>query len=190
MIHDSYRLRRTACLLALLVGVGTLTSLPAIAQQASPASIAVIDVTRILEESRSGKELIAELKRIQESKYAEAKLLQEEAKDIQTRLTEGAMSLSEERLAELRKELDRKAIALKRFEDDSNRELNEFRQGKLEKLEARLMPIINQVGEEFGYTAVFNKFQSGLVYAKQEIDITDLILQRFDAATATTGEGG
>jgi outer membrane protein len=187
MIHDSHRSRRTACLLALLLCVGTLTAFPALAQQASPISVAIIDVTRILEESKSGKELIGELKKIQEKKYGEAQVQQDEMKDLQSRITEGRLSLSEERLAELRKELDRKAIALKRFEDDSNRELNEFRQGRLEKIEGRLMPIINQVGEEFGYTLIFNKFQSGLVFAQQEIDITDLILQRFDAATGQDG---
>jgi outer membrane protein len=187
MIHDSHRPRNLACLLALLLCVGTFAAFPADAQQASPISVAIIDVTRILEESQSGKELIAELKKIQETKYGEAQVQQDEMKDIQARITEGRLSLSEERLAELRKELDRKAIALKRFEDDSNRELNEFRQGRLEKIEARLMPIINQVGEEFGYTLIFNKFQSGLVFAQQEIDITDLILQRFDAATGQDG---
>lgn len=187
MIHDSHRSRRIACLPALLLCVGALTAFPVRAQQTSPTSVAIIDVTRILEESMSGKELIGELKKIQEKKYAEAEVQQNDMKDLQSRITEGRLSLSEERLAELRKELDRKAIALKRFEDDSNRELNEFRQGRLEKIEARLMPIINQVGEEFGYTLIFNKFQSGLVYAQQEIDITDLILQRFDAATGQDG---
>lgn len=44
------------------------------------------------------------------------------------------------------------------------------------------MPIIEQAGQEFGYTLIFNKFQSGLVYADEAADITPLIIQRFDAA--------
>jgi len=189
MNHDSYRLRQAVRSLTVALALaGALTLPPVFAQQgAAQGSIAVIDVARILEESTSGKELLAELKKIQESKYGEAEAQQNEMKELQARISEGRLSLSQERLEELRKELERKAIALKRFEDDSNRELNEFRQTRLERIEARLMPIINQVGEEFGYTLIFNKFQSGLVFARQEIDITDLILQRFDAATEQGG---
>jgi hypothetical protein len=55
------------------------------------------------------------------------------------------------------------------------------------------MTIINQVGTELGYTMIFNKFESGLVYAQEGVDITDLILQRFDSsseAAAPAQEGG
>jgi len=34
------------------------------------------------------------------------------------------------------------------------------------------------------YTVIFNKFSSGLLFAKEEVDITDLILERYNSATA------
>ena len=43
------------------------------------------------------------------------------------------------------------------------------------------MPIINAYGAEQGYSLIFNKFESGLVFAEDAIDITDEILRRFDA---------
>jgi Skp family chaperone for outer membrane proteins len=43
-----------------------------------------------------------------------------------------------------------------------------------------VFPIINTLGKEGGYTLIFNKFQSGLVYADEAIDITDLVIQRLD----------
>ena len=36
------------------------------------------------------------------------------------------------------------------------------------------MPVINQVGKELGYTLIFRKFESGLIYADEAIDITNV----------------
>jgi outer membrane protein len=80
------------------------------------------------------------------------------------------------------KQIEDKGIALKRFEDDAQRDLNAARQRTLGGLEQQIMPIINMVGEEQGFTLIFNKFQSGLVYADQTIDITDEVIRRFNTA--------
>ena len=46
---------------------------------------------------------------------------------------------------------------------------------------------INAVGREFGYAMIFNKYQSGLVYADDAIDVTNLVIERFNAAGAASG---
>lgn len=48
-----------------------------------------------------------------------------------------------------------------------------------------MAPIIEAAGAEGGYTLIFNKFQSGLVFAAEQVDITDEIIRRFDAAAAS-----
>jgi outer membrane protein len=187
MTFDFHRLRRLTGPLAGLLVAGAFMAPLALAQQSAPTTVAVIDVQRILEESSAGKELKTELEALQKRKYAEAEVKTNDMKDLQARISEGRLSLSQERLEELRKELERKAIDLKRFEDDANRELNELSQERLGRIEARILPIINQVGSEFGYTLIFRKFESGLVFVKPEIDITDVILERLDAATSQNG---
>jgi Skp family chaperone for outer membrane proteins len=42
------------------------------------------------------------------------------------------------------------------------------------------MPIIQEVGREMKLQMIFNKFQSGLVYADEAMDITDQVLRRFN----------
>jgi Skp family chaperone for outer membrane proteins len=42
------------------------------------------------------------------------------------------------------------------------------------------MPVIDEVGREQKLQLIFNKFQSGLVYAEETLDITDLVLRRFN----------
>jgi outer membrane protein len=71
---------------------------------------------------------------------------------------------------------------LTRFQDDAQRELDEARRKALEGLEAKIMPIITEVGDEAGYTMIFNAHLSGLVYAAESADITDEVIQRFNLA--------
>lgn len=157
------------------------------AQEAASVSprIAVIDVGRILEESEAGRAMEAKLKRLKDEKDVEGTKIQEQAQGLQTQITEGRLSLSEERLVELQEQLTEKVQELRRFEEDANRFLLKEQQKELQAIEKRVMPVIGQVGQEFGYTVIFNKFQSGLVYAADEIDITDLVLERFNAAAGS-----
>ena len=53
----------------------------------------------------------------------------------------------------------------------------------LGQIDQRVMPVINQAGKDLGYTLIFRKFESGLIYADEAIDITSVIIQRLDAAS-------
>ncbi len=68
------------------------------------------------------------------------------------------------------------------FQDDAQRELDDARRVALEGLEERILPVIDAVGKEQGMTLIFNKFQSGLVYADETVDITDEVIRRFNTA--------
>jgi outer membrane protein len=85
-------------------------------------------------------------------------------------------------MADLRKEGEEKMIAMQRFQDDAQRELNKKREQVLGDIEKKVFPVINQVGEAGGYTLIFNKYNSGLVYASEAVDITDDVITRFNTA--------
>ena len=149
---------------------------------ASQANIAVIDVQRVVSESDPGKEALQKLQVIQDAKIQEGQALQQELAALQEQFNTQRFTVSEERLAELNKEMEDKTISIRRFEDDAKRELEEARRRELGGLEGRILPIINQIGEEQGITLIFNKFQSGLVYADESVDITDDVIRRFNLA--------
>ena len=56
---------------------------------------------------------------------------------------------------------------------------------ELVALEAKIKPVIDAIGKEMGLAAIFNKFESGLVYASDAIDVTDTVIKRFNDATAS-----
>lgn len=162
-------------LLAVLVAAA---ALPATAQ----TKIAVIDVQRVVSESDPGKEVMQRLKALTDAKSQEGQVLQQEFATLQEQFNKQRFTVSEARQAEMSKELEDKQIAIRRFQDDAQREVQEAQRRELGGLEERILPIINQVGQEQSFILIFNKFQSGLVYADETVDITDEVIRRFNTA--------
>jgi len=46
---------------------------------------------------------------------------------------------------------------------------------------------IELIGQEEGYTLIFNQIQSGLVFVGPTLDITDELIQRVNALSAPSG---
>jgi outer membrane protein len=143
--------------------------------------IAVIDTEKILLSSVAGKKAIAELKKAQEQKEGELRAKQQEIKELQDKLSQGRLTLAQDKLAEMSKQLEDREIALRRLSDDATRELNKRKDDLLGGIDEKVMPVINQIGHEQGYTMIFRKFESGLIYADDAIDITSAVVQRLDA---------
>ncbi len=154
---------------------------PAAAQE---LKVAVINTEQVLLESETGKAALADLRKLREAKEAEGQALQQEVEDLRKRLSEGRLSLAEDKIAELEQQLEEKGIELRRFQDDASRELNKRRDDVLAAIDRKVLPIINQVGSEQGYSLIFRKFESGLVFASEEVDITAEIIRRLDAGGA------
>jgi outer membrane protein len=165
---------RAAALAALVVAV----ALPA----ASQIKAAVIDVQRVVTESDPGKEVMQKLRTLSDAKAQQGQTLQKEQAALQEQFNKQRFTVSEVRQAEMSKEIEDKQISIRRFQDDAQRELQEAQRRELGALEERILPIINALGEEQGLTLIFNKFQSGLVYADEAVDITDEVIRRFNTA--------
>ncbi len=177
-LADRTALPFVVLLLVMLATAQSLVAQPAAAEP--PMKVAIIDVQRLVTDSKVGKAALDVLRSLQEQKQAEADAMQQEIQDLRTRLIEGRLSLSEEKLEELQKNLEQKIIDYRRFQDDADRELKKGQEKAFADIERQVMPIIADLGREFGYTAIFNKYQSGLLYAKADADVTDVVLERFD----------
>lgn len=168
------------------------------AAPASPGSsairIGVINVERLVQESSLGKEAFSRVKKLNDQKKDEADKLSKDLRDMEQKLADQGSALADDKREALQKSYQEKAIAFKRFQDDANRDLEAAQKKELGELERRVFPIINQVGKERGFTLVFNKFQSGLVYADDSVDITDEVLKVFNTTVAVpaakAAEGG
>lgn len=151
--------------------------------QSTPARVAVIDVQKVLTQSTAGKAAYEKLKKLQDERVEKAKAMDEEARKLETDINTKKISLSEDKIAEMSKQLADKRIAMQRYAQDADREVGEARDRELQALEVKIKPVIDAIGKEMGIAAIFNKFESGLVYASEAIDITDTVIKRFNEST-------
>lgn len=150
--------------------------------QSTPQRVAIIDVQKVLTQSTAGKAAYEKLKKMQDERVERAKTLDDDIRKLDAEISTKRISLSEEKVAEMSKQLADKRIAMQRFAQDADREIGEARDRELQALEVRIKPIIDALGKEMGIAAIFNKFESGLVYASEAIDITDTVIKRFNEA--------
>jgi outer membrane protein len=173
-----------AGLVALAVGPA-LAQAPAAAPATGTTKIGVIEVQRIVQESAIGKESLARVQKLQQGKQEELQKRQKELRDLEQKIQEQGKSLSEDAMEKLQKDYQGKAVDLKRFQDDAQRELEEAQRKELGDLEKRIMPVINDVAKEQGYQLVFNKFNSGLLFADdRSVDLTEAVITKFNSQIA------
>jgi len=168
-------------ILALLAALAA----PAVAQQAAPPlKIGVIDPERIVAESVRGKQAVERLNKERDQRLAEGNRMRQEITDLQKRMNDGRLSLGQDKLKQLNDEIEEKTIAIQRYGENAQREMQKLEQEIMDPIEEQILRVINQVGAEQGYTLIFKKFQSGLVYASEAVDLTPMVIQRFDTAPA------
>ena len=148
---------------------------------------AVISTQEIIQRSQAGQRAIEQIRALQQQKEEQVQAKQQEISDLRNRLAEGRLSLAEDKLQELQDQLETAAKELRRMQEDAAAELNKRQEDALSGIERQVMPIIQQVGQENGYTMIFRKFESGLVYVDDAVDITDMVIQRLDQQMAAGG---
>ncbi len=155
---------------------------PQAVSQPGATRVAVIDVRRILLESTAGKAAIEELRQLAESRQSALAAKEEEAAELQETIETQRLTLAEGKLEEMERDLQDMVIDMRRDQDDARRELEERQVAEFGKIEEKVMPLIQELGEEMGYTLIFNKFEdSGLLFAADGADVTDEVLRRFNA---------
>ncbi|MEM1249392.1 MAG: OmpH family outer membrane protein [Acidobacteriota bacterium] len=167
---------RTLVVLAVFAALAA----PALAQQ----KIGVIDVSRILRDSDPGKNAIAQLEELGKAKEQELLAKKQTFDELQARYSETRLTLAEDKLAEMQKQIEDMTIEMRRAQDDAQREFQKQQGEAFAEIERQVLPIINAVAKENGFTLMFNKYESGLVYADEAVDVTDLVIQRFNEQPA------
>jgi outer membrane protein len=153
---------------------------PLFAQTSVPARVAVIDVQKVLTTSTAGKAAYERLKKLQDDRVSKMQKMDEEVKTLANELQTKKLSLSEEKQSDMAKQITDKQTAMQRYAQDADKEVTEARDKALQELDNKIKPIIDGLGKEMGLAAIFNKFESGLIYASDAIDITDTVVKRFN----------
>ena len=164
-------------------------SAAAVAQEAPKLTVAVIDVQQVVNESAAGKETMTRLRKLQDDKVAEGRKKADDLEGLRKQLATQRATLTDTRVAELEKQIEDRQVELQRFSDDTKQYLADAQRRELDALEKQIMPIINEIGREQKIQMIFNKFQSGLVYADDAVDITEQVVRRFNTRITAAPAG-
>ena len=168
---------------------------PAGAQSPAPAvqrpfptgtKYAFVNIQRIAAESAPGKTLAGKVQAFNQLKVNELNEKNKALQASQQKLESGSSVLNAAAVAQLQKEIERQQIDIQRFTEDAQQEVNTL-QGQLqEEFQVRLSPVIQQMATERGLHMLFSVGDSGLVWADPSLDITNEVIQKFDATPAPT----
>ena len=145
--------------------------------------IAVVDVQRVIDDSEKGQQARELLKQ----KFEQEKTsLEKEGKEIallKEDFDKQSAVLTPEKRADREQELRQRIKDFNRLKKDKQDSFNAQQMEVLRQVMAKVMEVVQTVAKENGYTAVFDATNGPVLYAGEGVDITDLIIQRFNQAS-------
>ncbi len=173
---------RTASVIFVLVMI--VASLPAAAQDGGETiKVAVVDMGRVVMESELGKASQARFEEFYQGKLNE---LQQEGQALErerTTLENQRSVLSEQAFTERRNALQQKVLSFQQKQDAADREVQRLQQEETGRFIQQVIPIIQEIGRERGYTLILDRNDDGLLFFDSSIDLTDQVLQALDTRT-------
>jgi outer membrane protein len=152
-----------------------------LAAQAEDAKIGFVDAQQVLATVESGKKAQEELER--KARDAQGRLtplieqleaLQKELQAKQFVMSKDAVQVKQLDMAELRSRIESQGQ-----EEKSKLEIDQQR--LIGPLQDKFLEVIKEIGRDEGYSAIFLSDAPGLVYRREALDVTDLVIKTFNA---------
>ena len=143
---------------------------------ADVAKIGMVDMQKVLQESQSGRDAAEALRKIQARRNEELGRMREKIAAVQATLDSG--TLSADRSASARQELEGLVDAFKQADDAFRRQMGEVNRRRTERIRADVRSIIERLGRKGGYLLIVEKGQ--VLYAPASMDMTDRLISLYD----------
>jgi len=148
--------------------------------QAEEIKLGYVDLQRALEETEDGRKARASLKKDFDAKQKELDERQDELKksidDLDKKRTLLSTDLQRSKEAEIQKKMQEAQQILMRHQQ----ELAGKEASALQPIVDRMQRIIFKMSQAENFTMVFDKKQSGVVFAKPHLDLTNELIRRFN----------
>ena len=162
-------------------------SLPARAE----LKVGYVDLQRALQEVEEGRNAQTRLKGMLEGKQKDLDREQEGLRKEKELLDKQASAMSEEVRMQKQTELQKKLFDLAQKWEKGKQEMAAKQQEELQVIFKKMDPIIAGIAQREGLTLVFEKQDSGLVYAPPSLDLTNELVRIYnDQYRSAGGKGG
>lgn len=148
------------------------------------SKIGVINSQDVLEKSAEGKKVIARIQERDKQYQAGITKLDDDIRQLQTRLNTQRLTLTEEAALQMQSDLDKKNTDRKRMAEDAYAGMQDLTNRLFKKIQDELIPIVEALGKERGYEIIFDLQKSGAAWVSPAIDVTAEVIKRYDASKA------
>ena len=172
-----------AVLVAALASI--LAGVPLAAQEDATGKIGVFNADRIMAESQPGQQALALFNQLRDQRVGELQVQQDQINVLQQQSL--SVLAGSPDAVRLQREVENSMLRLQRLQEDVEQELGLRQQELTTDIMDLIAQTIELIGQEEGYTLIFNQIQSGLVFVGPTLDITDELIQRVNALSAPSG---
>ena len=175
---------------AATLAVALLLSAAAPKLYAQATRIAVVDLQRALNETEDGRQAKARLKRLFKRRQQALDKRQTELKALKTEIEAQKNVLSREALQKRVEAYQKAFIELQSTYVEYQRELASKEAQLTREIIARMERILRRIGQSEGYTLIVERNEGGVVWVPSNLDVTDLVIQRYNSGEGRAASGG
>ena len=139
-----------------------------------------VDLQRALQEVEEGRAAKARLQGMVEAKQKEIDREQEGLRKEKELLDKQASAMSEETRVQRQTELQKKIVELTQKLEKGRQDMGTKERSELQAIFAKMDPIIATLAQREGMTMVFEKTDSGLVFAPPSLDLTNELVRLYN----------
>ena len=162
-----------------------LVALLALAPAAARAQVKLgfVDLPRALNEVEEGKAAKAQLEKEFKEKQKQLDAKQDELKRLKADYDKQAVVMSDQAKRDKQSELERKAGETQQLFVQLQSELSRREQELTGPILEKLANAVREIAEAEGFTAIFERNRSGVVYMVAALDVTNEVIRKYNART-------
>lgn len=151
--------------------------------------IGVVDLQRAINETEDGRQAKRRLTKLFEERQKKLDAAQESLKSQKESIERQQDVLSEEALKKKVEKYQEDLMALQTEYVDYQRELSTKEAELTKKILDRMQAILRRIGQTDGYTLIVEANEGGIVWVPSNLDLTDVLIQRYNAQAKKSGGG-
>jgi len=151
--------------------------------------IGVVDLQRAINETEDGRQAKRRLTKLFEERQKKLDSAQNSLKSQKESIERQQDVLSEDALKKKVEKYQEDLMALQTEYVDYQRELSTKEAELTKKILDKMQAILRRIGQTDGYTLIVEANEGGIVWVPSNLDLTDVLIQRYNAQAKKSGGG-
>lgn len=179
IIQEKERIRMKRCMTWVFGVLVVLALLPPVVV-AGEVKIGVVDVQKVIADSKEGKRLSEGLKKKKDQLQQRLDTMQQELVKMKEDLDKQGMMLSMDAKEDREKEYERKRREVAYAYEDVREEMRKAEAEAMQAILRDLEKIVKEYGTKNGYTIIMERRRGGIITYDEAIEVTDAIIAAYD----------